>query len=296
MITEKEIECCILDEFPSRSEGIRFLLGCSKAQIKKAELPKKWLDLPNKKGELWRLPIDLVNYGKIFPHYEGPSTKILQESTHFLAVHKPSNIHSHPLRYSDTNTVLNALYDLNQSELLEINTENYDRSLLYRLDFETSGVVIFAKSEKAYQEVRENFNSLAREKIYLAIVHGKVEKKGSFTHYFKSSGVGGEKQKVFSDGDGHRGELELSALEYSAEQDLSLVKIVLKTGLRHQIRAQLAFLGHPLLGDELYGGKKAQRLFLHAYRYSLQAMNESFSVVDPDLDLFNSFFDVNRTF
>jgi 23S rRNA pseudouridine1911/1915/1917 synthase len=296
VIIPKEIECCLLDEFPSRSEGIRFLLGCSKAQLKKAELPKKWLELPNKKGETWRLPVDLVNHGKIAPFYHGPSSMVINESKNFLAIHKPAQIHSHPLCYTDTNTALNALYELNRAELLEINTSHYDRSLLYRLDFETSGVVIFAKSELAYQEVRENFNELAKEKIYLAIVHGKIEKQGKFTHYFKSSGPGGERQKVFESGDGHQGILELTVLEYSTEKNLSLVKVKLQTGLRHQIRAQLSYLGHPLLGDEFYGGEKSERLYLHAYQYTLNAMNETFTAIDTKAELFDSFFDLNSAF
>ena len=290
-----EIECCILDEFPSRAEGIRFLLGCSGAQLKKAELPKKWLEQKNRPQEVWHLPIDLVNAGKIAPLYEGGKTFILKESEHFLALHKPFNLHSHPLRYSDTNTLLNALYELQRVELLNINSSNHDRALLYRLDFETSGVLILAKSEEAYQAVRKDFNQLAKEKSYLAVVRGKFDKNGSHTHFLKASGVGGEKQKVFNEGMDQRAELSVQLVEYSEKENLSLIKVTLKTGLRHQIRAQLSHLGFPLLGDELYGGEKAQRLYLHAYQYSLNSMGEVFEVTDKEAELFNSFFDLNRT-
>ncbi len=289
------IEISPLNEFPSRAEGIRFLLGCSNSQLKKAELPKKWLEASSKKGETWKLPIDLVNSGKISPSYTGPQTCILAESEHFLAIHKPSNLHSHPLRYSDSNTALNALYTLGREELLEINTSNYDRSLLYRLDFETSGVVIFAKSDEVYSKIREHFSTLAKEKSYLAVVVGKFSGTESLTHYFKSSGPGGEKQKVFDSGVESKAELTVTALDYSEIENLTLVKVKLKTGLRHQIRAQLAHIGFPLLGDELYGGKKSERLFLHAYEYSLEFDGKVFSVKDSDAELFNRFFDLNRT-
>lgn len=291
----KEIECCILNEFPSRAEGIRFLLGCSNSQLKKAELPKKWLEGSNRKGEIWKLPIDLVNYGKISPEYHGGKIKILQESENFLALHKPAFIHSHPLRYSDTNTVLNALYTIHREELLCVNSSQYDRGLLYRLDFETSGVIILAKNDKIYQLVRENFHTLAREKTYLAIVHGHVRQEQTLTHYFKSSGVGGEKQKVFDSGVDQKAELTIIPLEFHSERNLTLIKVKLKTGLRHQIRAQLAHINHPLLGDELYGGEKSDRLFLHAYEYSIGVENEVFTVKDAEAELFNGFFDLNRT-
>ncbi|MFY7991851.1 MAG: pseudouridine synthase family protein [Bacteriovoracaceae bacterium] len=290
------IEYCVLEEFPSRAEGIRFLLGCSQAQLKKADLPKKWLTSANIKGEVWRLPVDLINHGKIAPAYTGPSTPILKESKNFLAVHKPAQLHSHPLRYSDTNTMLNALYDLGRSELLEINTSHYDRSLLYRLDFETSGVVIFAKSDLAYQEVRENFNSITKEKIYLAVVRGQFNREGFHAHEFVGSGVGGEKQKLVRPGEGQTATLEVSLSEYSSQDDVSLVRVKLKTGIRHQIRVQLATLGFPILGDELYGGEKSSRLFLHAYQYALEGMSESFTVTDERAELFDRFFDLNRTF
>ncbi len=291
-----EVEYCVLDEFPSRDEGIRFLTGCSGSQLKKAGFPKKWLEQKNRKGETWRLPLDLVNHGKIVPEYDGPLSHIICESENFLAIHKPPYIHSHPQRYTDSNTALNALYALGRGELLDINSAHYDRSLLFRLDFETSGVLIFAKSEKAYQSVREDFNSKAKEKFYLAIVNGKFDKAGEHTHYLKASGVGGERQKVFETGSDQMAHLSVELITYSEKDNLSLLKVGLKTGLRHQIRAQLAHLGFPLLGDELYGGEKSERLYLHAYQYTLTAMNETFSVRDSQADLFDRFFDLHSTF
>ena len=68
----------------------------------------------------------------------------------------------------------------------------------------------------------------------------------------------------------------------------SLVLVNLQSGLRHQIRAQLAALGFPILGDELYGGSRAERLFLHAWRYEWSEIEE-----DNSADLFDGFFDLN---
>ena len=81
----------------------------------------------------------------------------------------------------------------------------------------------------------------------------------------------------------------MSVFKISVGKGVSLVLVNLKTGLRHQIRAQLSFLGFPILGDELYGGRKAERVFLHALRYEFSDIVE-----DSNAELFNIFFDLNR--
>lgn len=65
-------------------------------------------------------------------------------------------------------------------------------------------------------------------------------------------------------------ELEVQKLSFNERTNRSLLQVSLKTGLRHQIRVQLAHLGYPLIGDELYGGESSSRLHLHAYRYQFQ--------------------------
>jgi 23S rRNA pseudouridine1911/1915/1917 synthase len=70
----------------------------------------------------------------------------------------------------------------------------------------------------------------------------------------------------------------------------SLLLVKLETGLRHQIRAQLSHLGFPILGDELYGGMKDQRVYLHALKYEWEAEAEA---EDSEAELFDRFFDLN---
>jgi 23S rRNA-/tRNA-specific pseudouridylate synthase len=175
-------------------------------------------------------------------------------------------------------------------ESLCVNTHNYDRGLLFRLDYETSGVMVLAKNERFLKSMRENFDTAMKRKFYWAIVEGEFDKEGRWTHYFKPTGHKGTKQKVseFETADTHVG--TLSVLKISSNQGKSLLLVNLKTGLRHQIRAQLSYLGFPILGDELYGGKQAERLFLHALRYEFTD-----TVEDTNAELFNVFFDLNGT-
>ena len=138
------------------------------------------------------------------------------------------------------------------------------------MDFGTSGLLILAKSNEKYEEIRSNFLNIVRNKYYLAVVKGDFKFKGKFEHFLKSSGKSGSKQQVFSEkiSDSVMGSLQVFKVLYQNGYSLLLVK--LQTGLRHQIGAQLSYLGFPIVGDELYGGEKSERMFLHAWRYEIQ--------------------------
>jgi 23S rRNA pseudouridine1911/1915/1917 synthase len=277
-----------LEDIPSFKEGIQTTLHSSGQQLKKF-FSSKQLDRPIKAHDLSRLPPDLVNNLSINPTYEGPEIKVLEDTPLYLAVHKPPGIHSHPHLYSDKNTVLNFLASRNIWEPISVNTDHYDRGLLYRLDFETSGVLILAKSQKTLNFIRKDFSTQMKRKFYWAVVNGSFDAEGVHNHYFKASGTAGSKQKDFDEETEERTPGSLAVVKVMEENGKSLLLINLKTGLRHQIRAQLSHLGFPIVGDELYGGAKAERLFLHAFRYEWMDVVE-----DSAADLFDRFFDLNR--
>jgi 23S rRNA pseudouridine1911/1915/1917 synthase len=280
-----------LEDFISFKAGLIALLNCSSQRLK-LFFSAKELSRPVKKGSLGAVPIDLLNHLQVNPMYMGPDVKIIAEEQDWLVVHKPPGVHSHPLKYSDCNTVLNALAKMGRFESLMINTKAYDRGLIYRLDFETSGLLVLAKQEALYQEVRLAFDQLVKRKVYLAVVEAPFLKEGSWTHFFSPEGLKGHRQRVTNSPapDSISGRLKVRPL--MEQNGYSLVMVELETGHRHQIRAQLAHLGSPILGDELYGGKKAERLFLHAWRY--QWKNIWGEDVLPEL--FDRLFDLNRAF
>jgi 23S rRNA pseudouridine1911/1915/1917 synthase len=284
------IEFQWLHDEGSRKEALQSLLACS-GQLLKKFYSSSELQKSIRAKDTLKLPLDLVNHLKINPIYDGPEVKILHETSDYLAVHKPDEIHVHPLKYSDTNTVLNFLAREGKFEALKINLENYDRGLIYRLDFETSGILILAKTASFHSQMRHNFQSEMKRKLYLTVVEGDFNQEGNWTHYFKASMAKGSKQKVLDVevNDCQKG--SLSVKKIMCVKNKSLLLVELKTGLRHQIRAQLAHLGFPILGDELYGGSKSERLFLHAWRYEW-----SESVEDNGPELFGLFFDLNSAF
>jgi 23S rRNA pseudouridine1911/1915/1917 synthase len=268
-------------------EAIQKSLGSSGQQIKKY-FSSKEQDKKVFARDSVKLPISLVNHMKINPAYTGPVVTIISEDEDFLVLHKPAGVHCHPHSYSDKDTLLNFLASIGKWEPLFINQTNYDRGLLYRLDHETSGVMVLAKTEKAFKYIREHFDTSMKRKFYWAIVEGNFDKDGRWSHHFKATGLKGVKQKVLDHETQGSQEGSLAVMKITSHEGKSLVLVNLKTGLRHQIRAQLAHLGFPILGDELYGGRKAQRLYLHALRY------EFFQTVeDPHAELFSLFFDLN---
>lgn len=244
--------------------------GHSKARLKK-HLSKPLLQKIVSEKDVLRLPINLLNDGEINPHFNAKELPIvLFEDENFFVLEKPSFCHNHPLSYDEQDNLLSFLRSKNRFDLLEINKTHYDRSLLYRLDYETSGVVVLAKNEEIYHAIRSNFSGLVKKKIYHALVTGNFDREGEFTHYLAAFGVAGKEMRVVDESSGECARLKVRKLEYREVSNHSLVEVELFTGLRHQIRVQLRELGFPLVGDRLYGGEMAERLCLHAELYSLE--------------------------
>ena len=134
--------------------------------------------------------------------------------------------------------------------------------VVHRLDQDTSGILLFAKSEQAKTFLQENWETT--EKHYLAIVHGRLAvKEGTLSSYLAENSA----QRVYSTRDAGKGKLSRTEYKVVREtQGFSLLEIHLLTGRKHQIRVQLADLGHPVAGDKKYGGgeQATRRLALHA--------------------------------
>ncbi len=281
------VEFAWLEDQASLKEALKKTFGSS-GQLIKRYFSSRELTTSLKAKEAIKLPLSFVNHLKINPVYKGPEVRIISETENVLIIHKPPGIHSHPHSYSDQDTLLNFLTVTGKWHVLNVNQESYDRGLLYRLDYETSGVIVLAKNEKYFRFMRSNFDLTMKRKFYWAVVEGSFDKGGRWTHFFKATGLKGAKQKVLEQEEEASREGTLSVVKLSENLGTSLVLVNLKTGLRHQIRAQLSFLGFPIIGDELYGGKKAERVFLHAFHYEFSETAE-----DPCAELFHLFFDLN---
>lgn len=239
------------------------------------------------------IDIDLMNQGQINPDYNGADIEIISESEDFIVLNKPEKIHCFPLNYSEQNNLLSFLRSKNKFHGLSIDLKNPARGLLFRIDFETSGLIIIAKNEKIHTEIRTDFKKMMKEKTYLAIVQGEIKKDLNLIHYLKPHGPRGSLIKCFDNfvEGSDKAEIIVKKLAYNQKENVSLIKVELKQGHRHQIRSQLAFIGHVILGDVHYGGQLKDRVFLHSYQYKI----EGFDLFQAKkMNLFGNFFDLHR--
>jgi len=280
---KNDISFSSLESFESIGSFIKDYFHISNAQLKKSGLSKKFLNRALREKETISLSANIVNYLKINPESEITENIVIENTNDFLILHKPSKVHMHPHSYEDTNTLLNYLVK-DYNDLLKVNDTAYDRGLLYRLDYETSGLVIYAKTFELYEEYRKKFSEMVKEKYYLAICSGKLESV-TLKNLISYRGERNSTGYVSNHGE-YDAFIRVETLDYNEEQDLSLVKVFLFEGIRHQIRIQLANIGHAILGDDLYRGRKADRLYLHCYQYTLGEK----SFVDKSLVDFRKFF------
>lgn len=127
--------------------------------------------------------------------------------------------------------------------------------LVHRLDRPVSGVVLFAKTSKAASRISEQLRSRSVEKIYRALVHGAVNPpSGSLLSFLKK---GEKKVRLVREGEAEAKKASLSYRTLHGVKDKTLLEIRLHTGRKHQIRVQLAGLGHPVEGDAKYGAPYA---------------------------------------
>lgn len=140
--------------------------------------------------------------------------------------------------------------------------------IVHRLDRDTSGILIFAKSEEAKFCLQSQWKET--KKKYLAVVHGKCEKRSeTITTYLAENKAHG----VYSTSDSRKGKLSHTAYKVLKEtKDFALLEVDLLTGRKHQIRVHLAGIGHPVVGDQRYGkwNKAHKRLALHARSISFR--------------------------
>jgi 23S rRNA-/tRNA-specific pseudouridylate synthase len=196
---------------------------------------------------------------------------ILREEDCWLVVAKPAGIHAVAQRGSDAPSV-EAWLRADRPELGEL----AECGLVHRLDHETSGCLLVAKDLDTRERLRDAFSGRGGEvrKTYLARVEGRLPERvmaGSFTLSFASRHKGSAKVTVHTRGEPDtigRCRWRVRSVAGSGGETTTLLEVeLLGPGRRHQIRAGLAFEGHPLVGDTLYGAREAPHgPLLHAWR------------------------------
>jgi 23S rRNA pseudouridine1911/1915/1917 synthase len=195
--------------------------------------------------------------------------KILYQDDDVIAIDKPAGMVVHAGAGHTHGTLVNALLH-HFGKLSAINGE-LRPGIVHRLDRETSGVILVARTDQAHQSLAAQFQSREIEKVYLALVHGRMRApQGRITAPIARDPARRTRMttKILS---GRTALTEYRTLE--AFDRLSYLEVRIGTGRTHQIRVHLASLRHPVFGDRLYGAPTSSlgRFFLHAHRLAFDS-------------------------
>lgn len=188
--------------------------------------------------------------------------QLLECDGDLLFLEKAERVHSVALDFQETGSVANWLLSVDP-HLAEIHP--LECGLAHRLDYETSGVMVAARTASVFEELKKQFTNRCVEKQYECLVRGDIPNLGVHTAFAGAHRKTAKRVEVALKKTARfKIPVSLEILSCEAEGKNHRLKIRLITGFRHQIRVQLSHLGCPLVGDELYGGVKAPRLMLHA--------------------------------
>lgn len=203
------------------------------------------------------IELDYPDKQEVVP--ENIPLEIVFEDEFLMVINKPPGMVVHPAYKNYSGTLVNAImfYAQQKKESLS-NLNGFERAgIVHRLDKDTSGLIVVAKDEVTHRKLSEQFFHHSIKREYNSIVWGKFKKKkDEISNKLGRDKRDRKKVAVLKDDDSG-GKLAITNYEVIKEFDyLSLLKLNLKTGRTHQIRVHLAHLGHPVFGDESYGGRE----------------------------------------
>ena len=202
---------------------------------------------------------------------------IIHEDEHLVVVDKQAGIPCHPLRPNERETIANALV-ARYPEMIGIGHAQREVGLLHRLDNDTSGLLLAARDRATFERLSEDLAERRVDKRYSALCRGFVHAPAFIDWPIAHDKADRRRMAVCerpeeADRMGARpASTEVLDSELIGAGSFSLVEVRAKSARRHQVRAHLASLGHPLAGDQLYGGPPIEGLdrhFLHASRIML---------------------------
>ncbi|MFV1982098.1 MAG: RluA family pseudouridine synthase [Thiohalomonadales bacterium] len=200
--------------------------------------------------------------------------EVIYQDEFIIVLNKPSGLLSVPGRGEDKQDCL----------VSRVKHEYPSALIIHRLDMSTSGIIVLALNKKVHRQVSELFAMQKIEKKYIAVVEGDIKiMKGKVNQPLICDWPNRPKQ-IISQNHGKPSLTYYRVIESYKDNNTCRVELTPKTGRTHQLRVHMQYLGHPILGDELYGSvivaKKSKRLLLHATSIEFQH-----PVFDSELNL-----------
>ncbi len=215
--------------------------------------------------------------------------RIIYEDDSLLAVDKPGGLPTASLKDGERNTLASWLIE-RYPELAALPKGRLEAGLVNRLDNETSGAVVAARTAKAYEDLRLQFAGTGAKKEYMALVVGSPPERGTvdapIAHHprKKDRMAACESPERAREWKGRPAKTAFETLQRycyrdaeGVDHDYALLSVTITTGVRHQIRVHMAHLGHPIAGDRIYRNPKKraadplalERHFLHASKLTI---------------------------
>ncbi|PIV10478.1 MAG: RluA family pseudouridine synthase [Candidatus Portnoybacteria bacterium CG03_land_8_20_14_0_80_41_10] len=194
--------------------------------------------------------------------------KIVYQDKNVLAIDKPAGLVVHPIKPDQNDTLVNGLIAY-YPEIKDVGDDSLRPGIVHRLDKDTSGLMVVAKNNPAFEHLKNQFRERKVVKKYLALVIGQVkDDKGTITKSISLSKKDHRKRSALLDANAKKAWTEYQVAKRF--KDYTLLEVSIKTGRTHQIRVHLASIGHPIAGDKQYKFKRRpelaglKRQFLHA--------------------------------
>lgn len=215
---------------------------------------------------------------------ENIAIDIIYEDSNICVINKDPGINVHPTPWIEgkKGTIVNALL-YHCSESLPVISGEERPGIVHRLDKDTSGVLIVAKNDLYMKKISEKIKNREVKKYYIALVEGVIEDT-SFTISWEIGRDPNNRIKMTSKNPlNPKNARTHGEVLWYMEEKYSIVKIDLETGRTHQIRVHMADIGHPVVGDSVYGRSSSiiGRQALHAYSYILELYGEEKRFIAP---------------
>ncbi len=209
---------------------------------------------------------------------------VVYEDDHLVVINKNAGMVVHPGAGNKDSTLVNALV-FRYPEIISVG-QSHRPGIVHRLDAGTSGLLVVAKTNEAYEKFVEMFSSHDVDRRYIALVWGKFETTSGIIDAPIGRSATRVTKMAIRDG-GKHARTHYSVNEYFDKADVSLLDISLETGRTHQIRVHCKSIAHPIVGDKTYGGYRQSlecpRPFLHAHtlRFIHPITNEQMEFIAP---------------